>query len=76
MSENVQWEPQVNFDWGMHDSEQKFMHVDHGPEGLVVTAHPGLSHQQVTRAAKELGEHGPAVILAWERHTGFTNQAN
>jgi hypothetical protein len=69
-------EPQVNFDWGINAPSQKFMHIEQSLEGFTVTVHPGLSYQQVTEAAKELGEHGPAVISAWERHTGFTAQAN
>ena len=76
MQGNGEFEPHINFDWGVIASPEKFMHVDHGPQGLVVRVHPGLSHQQVSEAAKELGEHGPAVIMAWQRLTGFTDQAS
>jgi hypothetical protein len=66
-------EPRITFDWGVDTQAEKFMHVDHGPDGLAVTLHPGLSYQQVSEAAKQLGEHGPAVIEAWQKHTGFTD---
>jgi hypothetical protein len=75
MQGDSEFEPDIIFDWGVNASAEKFMYVDHGPQGLSVTVHPGLSHQQVSEAAKDLGEHGPAVMQAWQRHTGFTAQA-
>ena len=68
-------EPRITFDWGDDTQAEKFMHVDHGPDGLAVTLHPGLSYQQISEAAKQLGEHGPAVIQAWQRQIGFTDLA-
>ncbi len=67
---------EIIFDWGVNASTEKFMHVDHGPQGLSVTVHPGLSYQQVSEATKEFGDHGPAVMQAWQRRTGFIAQAN
>ena len=64
--------PKIIFDWGSGSQAEKFMHVEELHGGLTVTMHPGLSHQQVSRAANDLGEHGPGIVLAWERHTGFT----
>ena len=63
--------PPIDLVWGSDLEAEKFMHVEEHPEGLKVTMHPGLSYQQVRQAANDLGEHGPAVIQAWERHTGF-----
>lgn len=62
---------QIDLSWGSDLEAEKFMDVEEHPEGLKVTMHPGLSYQQVRRAAKDLGEHGPTVIQAWERQTGF-----
>ena len=64
--------PKIIFDWGTESQAEKFMHVEELHGGLTVTMHPGLSRQQVSRAANDLGEHGPGILLAWERHTGFT----
>jgi hypothetical protein len=64
--------PQIDFTWGSEFQEEKFMYVEERPDGLMVTMHPGLSHKQVRQAASNLGEHGLAVIQAWERQTGFT----
>jgi hypothetical protein len=50
---------------------KKFMQVEERSGGLIITMHPGLSYQQVRRAANDLGKHGPAIVQAWERHTGF-----
>jgi hypothetical protein len=59
------------FDWGAPHEGSKFLDVEHLDDSLAVRMHPGLSRHQVERAASELGEHGPAVVQAWERHTGF-----
>lgn len=59
------------FDWGAPHEGSKFLDVEQLDDALAVRMHPGLSRQQVERAASELGEHGPAVVQAWERHTGF-----
>lgn len=65
-------EPQVVFDWGPEESQDKFFRLQTEPEGTRITVHPGLSRAQVDQVAETLGELGPSVIKAWERHTGFT----
>ena len=64
--------PKIIFDWGTEPQAEKFMRVEELHGGLTVTMHPGLSYQQVSRAANDLGEHGPSIVQAWERHTGFS----
>lgn len=62
----------LTLDWGSADQNELFLHVESTPKGLNVIAHPGLSVGQVTQAASELGDLGPAVLSAWQRTTGFT----
>lgn len=63
--------PKIIFTWGAEPQVELFMHVEEQSDGLTVTMHPGLSYQQVSRAAHDLGKHGPGIVQAWERHTGF-----
>lgn len=63
--------PLIDLAWGADLEAEKFMHVEEHSDGLKVIVHPGLSDKQVRQAAHHLGEHGPAVIQAWERHTGL-----
>ncbi len=64
--------PKIIFTWGTESQAEKFMRVEELHGGLTVTMHPGLSYQQVSRAAKDLGENGPGIVQAWVRQTGFT----
>jgi hypothetical protein len=66
-------EPEISFDWGPDGSSEKFFLFNNESSSPRITVHPGLSRAQVAQVADELGEYGPWVIKAWERHTGFTD---
>ena len=73
MTDHIFPGPEITFTWSVDGSPEKFMHVEEHPDGVKVTMHPGLSRDQVMLATGELGEHGPAILRQWERHTGFTS---
>lgn len=71
MSAPQDQQPLIEFHWGHDPDAEKFMHVEDLGDQVKVTLHPGLSRTQVMQAAGELGDHGPAIVTAWEQSTGY-----